>query len=266
MNHAPRYYIVDAFTDQPFAGNPAAVVPLASWPSNQWMQRVAMELNLSETAYIVGGDGNYELRWFTPTTEVELCGHATLASAHTLWQHGYANNSSPITFHTHSGPLVCTRRDDSIELDFPLTAAAETAPPDLLQQALRVSPIFVGKSPFDYLVVVDNADIVREIAPDFPLLKQIAARGFIVTAASDQDGLDFISRFFAPAAGVEEDPVTGSAHCCLAPYWATQLGKNNLVAYQASRRGGTVSMQILNDRVVLGGKAITVMQGELLCT
>lgn len=224
-----------------------------------------MEINLSETAFIVGGDGSYELRWFTPTTEVELCGHATLASAHTLWNHGYAREDSPITFDTHSGPLTCTRRDNMIELDFPSTSATAIAAPELLHKALGVVPVFVGKSQFDYLVVVEDANVVRELNPDFPLLRKIAARGFIVTAPGDSPELDFISRFFAPAAGVDEDPVTGSAHCCLAPYWAERLGKSELVAFQASRRGGTVTTRIAGDRVILGGQAITVMQGELSC-
>lgn len=266
MNSSPRYYIVDAFSDQPFQGNPAAVVPLAAWPSNKWMQDLAMEINLSETAFVVGGDGRYELRWFTPTTEVELCGHATLASAHTLWNHGYAREDSPITFETHSGPLTCNRRQDMIELDFPSTPATSIAAPELLGQALGITPQFVGKSQFDYLVVVESAETVREMSPDFALLRKIAARGFIVTAQSDLEGLDFISRFFAPAAGVNEDPVTGSAHCCLAPYWSEQLGKSELVAFQASQRGGTVSMRLTADRVILGGNAVTVMQGELCCT
>jgi PhzF family phenazine biosynthesis protein len=266
MNSAPRYYVVDAFADRPFTGNPAAVVPLAAWPSNEWMQNLAMEMNLSETAFVVGSDGIYELRWFTPTTEVELCGHATLAAAHVLWSEGYAAATSPISFDTHGGMLRCSRSETGIELDFPATTASPLAPPDLLREAIPGTPEFIGKSQFDYLIVLGDANAVRELVPDFALLRRIPARGFIVTAASDNETHDFVSRFFAPSAGVNEDPVTGSAHCCLAPYWSQRLGKEELVGYQASRRGGTVSTRIWEDRVILGGTARTVMQGELLCT
>lgn len=266
MSSIPRYYVVDAFTDKPFQGNPAAVVPLSSWPSNQWMQNLAMEINLSETAFVVGGDGLYELRWFTPLTEVELCGHATLATAHTLWSHGYETAGGSITFDTHSGPLVCAQRESVIELDFPATAAEPAETPSILSQALGAPTVYVGKSSFDYLIEVSSAQVVRELSPDFALLRKLAVRGFIVTAPSDNGDFDFISRFFAPAAGVNEDPVTGSAHCALAPYWAPKLGRDQLRGFQASKRGGAVSVRLAGDRVILGGQAITVMQGELYCT
>lgn len=254
---------VDAFTDKPFAGNPAAVCVLDAPRDELWMQSVAAEMNLSETAFLRLLDDGFELRWFTPAVEVDLCGHATLASAFTLWEMGLVPPGQSIDFHTRSGVLTASRESEIISLDFPaIPIEACEAPPDLLE-ALDVSPTFVGKTVFDRFLVVDSAVAVRALEPDFRRLGKIAARGAIVTAKSDMPGVDFISRFFAPASGVDEDPVTGSAHCALAPYWAREFGKDRLVGYQASRRGGTVHVEVRGNRVILGGQAVLVMKGEL---
>jgi PhzF family phenazine biosynthesis protein len=255
---------IDAFADRPFSGNPAAVCLLDDEADSDWMQAVASEMNLSETAFVRTAQDGYELRWFTPAFEVDLCGHATLASAHVLWTEGHVPANSPIRFHTRSGVLTCKLIGDLIELDFPATPPVQTEPPSGLLEALGISSTeFVGKSAFDNLVVVDSAATVRSLQPDFGQLAQISMRGAIVTATSDDPAFDFVSRFFAPAAGVNEDPVTGSAHCCLGPFWQERLGKSELMAYQASKRGGVVRVQVKDDRVLLGGKAITVMQGKL---
>jgi PhzF family phenazine biosynthesis protein len=231
-----------------------------------WMQRVAREMNLSETAFLHrrSDASSFDLRWFTPTTEVDLCGHATLASAHVLWESHAANPSERLSFHTKSGVLTAERQNDWIELDFPATPDAPAEPPVGLVEALRVVPQYVGKSRFDYLVLVDNEAAVRALAPDFGLLRSVPARGVIVTSRADTHGWDFVSRFFAPAAGVDEDPVTGSAHCCLAPFWSRRLHKQDMVARQLSARGGTVRVRLNGDRVRLGGQAVTVLRGELL--
>jgi PhzF family phenazine biosynthesis protein len=254
---------VDAFTDRPFAGNPAAVCLLDSAPAASWMQSVANEMNLSETAFVVPQDGAFGLRWFTPAIEVELCGHATLASAHVLWEQGVAQPDADILFHTRSGELSCTRHEDLIELDFPATPAAETELSESLQAALGAEPEWQGRSRFDALVRVDSETTLRALTPDFEALAVLPYRGIIVTSASDDPGLDFASRFFGPAVGIDEDPVTGSAHCCLAPYWSERLGKSEMIAYQASARGGTVHARIAGDRVILGGTAVTVFSGTL---
>jgi PhzF family phenazine biosynthesis protein len=208
-------------------------------------------------------DDGFELRWFTPAIEVDLCGHATLATAHVLWTEGVANDSEPIRFHTKSGVLTCTRDGELIELDFPATPVQRAEPPSGLLDALAVKPRFVGKSKFDYLVGVENEQVLRSVDPNFSQLKQIPVRGVIVTSRSDDPHFDFVSRFFAPAAGVDEDPVTGSAHCCLGPYWSEQMGKTEMTAYQASSRGGIVRVRVKGERVLLGGHAVTVMKGEL---
>jgi len=257
-------YQVDAFTDKPFTGNPAAVCLLPAARDEGWMQAVAREMNLSETAFLVPKGKDFDLRWFTPTVEVDLCGHATLASAHLLWQTGVLNPGSEARFHTRSGLLTAARRGDWVELDFPSTPAILAEPPAALLDALRVAPLFVGKSAFDYLVQVDSEDTVRALKPDFAILAIVPARGAMVTAAATTPGFDFVSRFFGPAAGINEDPVTGSAHCCLGPFWAERLGRAELVAYQASARGGTVRVRIAGDRVILGGQAVTVLRAELL--
>lgn len=254
---------VDAFANRPFTGNPAAICWLEKAAAPAWMQALAAEMNLSETAFVRRLENAYELRWFTPTVEVDLCGHATLAAAHALWSAGIAP-PEPLRFQTRSGLLACTRAGDFIELDFPATPASPIAAPELLIEALGVEPALVGKSKFYTLVVVDSPEVVRTLRPDFRKLGELPTLGVIVTAPSDDAKFDFISRFFAPALGVDEDSVCGSAHCCLAPYWGKRLGKTSLMAYQASARGGVLRLRLNGDRVVLGGQAVTVWQGELL--
>lgn len=262
---------VDAFTDKAFSGNPAAVCILSAAMDAQkmkrivpWMQAVAREMNLSETAFLVPQTDGFNLRWFTPAVEVALCGHATLASAHVLWEEGHLNPDDQARFHTQSGLLTADRKGDWIEMDFPAKPEESCAPPELLGKALGVPMHYVGKNQFDYLIEVDSAETVRTMNPDFTLLRTLPVRGVIVTSRSDSSDFDFISRFFAPGAGVDEDPVTGSAHCCLGPYWRHQLGKSEFTAYQASARGGVVKVRVQDDRVILGGKAVTVLHGELV--
>jgi PhzF family phenazine biosynthesis protein len=257
-------YQVDAFTDTAFRGNPAAVCLLERVASAEWMQYVAAEMNLSETAFLVPRADGFDLRWFTPTVEVDLCGHATLASAHVLWETGHLAPEATARFHTRSGLLSATRDGDSITLDFPATVPEPADAPDGLAEALGAKPVHVARSRFDYLVEVEDEEAVRTLSPDLRALGEIdVVRGIIVTARGS-DGTDFVSRFFAPAAGVDEDPATGSAHCCLAPYWADKLGRNPLDAFQASMRGGTLRVEVRGDRVLLGGQAVTVLRGELL--
>ena len=260
---AIRIVQVDAFTARPFTGNPAAVCVLREAPTEQWMRDVAREMNLSETAFLTPRDDGYNLRWFTPAVEVDLCGHATVASAHVLWEDGHLPEGQQARFHTRSGLLLADRRGDWIELDFPAKiATAAEAPPDLLS-ALGVEARSVARNQFDYLVDVESEETLRAMAPDFTALRKLPVRGVIVTARPSSAEFDFVSRFFAPAAGVDEDPVTGSAHCALGPYWAERLGKNEFTAWQASARGGVVRVRLKGDRVILGGQAVTVMRGEL---
>lgn len=255
---------VDAFTDRPFAGNPAAVCILPAARDEGWMQDVAREMNLSETAFLVPGDDGWALRWFTPEVEVDLCGHATLASAHVLWADGHLPGHATARFHTRSGLLTARRDGDWITLDFPAKPERAGAAPPELARALGVEPRYVGWSHFDCLVALEDEAQVRALRPDLGLLRAVEARGVIVTAPAEADGVDFVSRFFAPRVGVDEDPVTGSAHCVLAPYWSRVLGRDELTGYQASRRGGTVRVRVQGDRVYLGGQAVTVLRGELL--
>ncbi|MDH3615932.1 MAG: PhzF family phenazine biosynthesis protein [Gammaproteobacteria bacterium] len=255
---------IDAFTDRPFSGNPAAVCLLDHEPDSKWMQAVAAEMNLSETAFVRPLNEGFELRWFTPTIEVELCGHATLASAHALWTEGVVPGDEPIRFYTESGVLTCMRRGDLIELDFPATPIESTDAADELCQALGVTALFVGQSKYDNLVLVESEQILRAVQPDFSRLRKIPMRGVAVTSLSGDPRFDFVSRFFAPAAGVEEDPVTGSAHCCLGPFWSERLGKVDMTAFQASARGGVVRVQVSGERVHLGGQAVTIFRGVLL--
>lgn len=257
-----RCWQVDAFTDRPFSGNPAAVCWLEEDADPAWMQNVAAEMNLSETAFVRRLSESLELRWFTPTMEVDLCGHATLATAHALLSAQLVDPSQPIKFQTRSGLLTCTRREGLIELDFPATPSQPMEVPDLLIEALGVRPVHYARSRFYVLAVVESAEIVRQLQPDFHRMQELPTLGVIVTARSDDARYDFISRFFAPAMGVNEDPVCGSAHCCLAPYWAGVLGKNTLTAFQASARGGVLHLRNQPDRVILGGQAVTVWQGE----
>jgi PhzF family phenazine biosynthesis protein len=262
-------FIVDAFTDRAFAGNPAAVCLLPTARDARWMQDVAREMNLSETAFVTPrsttaerGDG-FDLRWFTPGAEVDLCGHATLASAHILWCEGHLPASAPAQFHTRSGLLTASRDGAWITLDFPATPPEPAPAPPGLDQAIRVPWLFVGRNQFDYVVEVESEAVVRELAPDLAVLKTIPVRGLIVTSRSADPAFDFVSRFFAPRVGVNEDPVTGSAHCCLGPLWAARLGKRELNGYQASARGGGVRVRLVGDRVHLGGQAVTVVRGQL---
>jgi predicted PhzF superfamily epimerase YddE/YHI9 len=259
-----RIVQVDAFANRPFGGNPAAVCILPDPRDDAWMQNVAREMNLAETAFLHPENGGFRLRWFTPTVEVALCGHATLASAHVLWQDGHLAADRQARFHTQSGLLTADRRGDWIELDFPATPAAPALAPAGLAAGLRAAPRWVGRSTFDYLVELDSEDAVRGLKPDLAALERIEARGVIVTSRATTAGYDFVSRFFAPRSGVPEDPVTGSAHCALAPFWSERLGRAEMTAYQASARGGVVRVRLAGDRVVLGGQAVTVLRGELV--
>lgn len=255
---------VDAFAEKPFTGNPAAVCILERPADPVWMQNVAGEMNLSETAFLYREKDGFNLRWFSPEREVDLCGHATLASAHVLWERGYLEPEEQARFHTKSGLLTAVRKEDLIELDFPREESQEADMPSDLAQALEIEPLYVGKNRFDYIVELGSPSAVRQLKPDMNLLKLVSTRGLIVTSLSDAPEYDFISRFFAPAAGIDEDPVTGSAHCCLGPYWMNRLGKTEFTAYQASSRGGVVHVRVNGDRVILAGRAVTVFRGVLL--
>ena len=254
---------VDAFTAEPFSGNPAAVCILPEMPADQWMQDVAKEMNLSETAFLVKQEEGFDLRWFTPVVEVRHSGLATLASAHVLWQEGYLAQDSQARFHTASGLLTAERKEEWIELDFPKQPEESAVPPTGLLPALGIDALYVGKNRSDYLVQVESEGMLKEIRPDWEALGRVECRGVSVTCQSSSEEYDFVSRFFAPRSGVLEDPVTGSAHCCLGPFWGARLKKTELVAYQASTRGGVVNVSLVGDRVLLGGQAVTVLRGEL---
>ncbi|HHY15696.1 MAG TPA: PhzF family phenazine biosynthesis protein [Firmicutes bacterium] len=257
-----KIYQVDAFTEEPFRGNPAVVCVLDSAPSEKWMQDVAAEMNLPETAFLIPVNNAYTLRWFTPNSEVDLCGHATLASAHILWERGYLGADQEAVFRTKSGTLLAKRDGCWIQLDFPATPAEAADVPPNLVEALNIYPVYIGKNSFDYLIEVQSEQVVRDIEPDFTRLMKVPMRGVIVTAKSEK--YDFVSRFFAPEIGIFEDPVTGSAHCTLGPYWQKKLGKNKFNAYQSSERGGRLKVWVAGERVVIWGKAVTVMEGSLL--
>jgi len=264
-----RVLQIDAFTDRPFAGNPAAVCLLEGPAEPEWMQNVAREMNLSETAFLYSRQNAFSLRWFTPAVEVELCGHATLASAHALWEEGVLDPVESALFDTLSGRLAATRRGDGIEMDFPAEyAQACEPPPELLDSLGGVTPVAVARNRFDILIEVADEATVRSLRPDFQRLGSVPVRGVVVTARAGNElvasGVDFVSRFFAPAVGVDEDPVTGSAHCCLGPWWAERLGTDDLLGRQVSDRGGTVGVRVRADRVLLAGRAVTVLKGELL--
>lgn len=261
----PELWQIDAFADAPFQGNPAAVCWLEQPATDAWQQSVAAEMNLAETAFLTSRADGFGLRWFTPVLEVELCGHATLASAQFLWESGRLDPGATARFHTRSGLLTAVRQDGWIGLDFPSTPPEPAPPPAELERALEAKPVWTGRSRFDVFVELATAAEVRQLRPDLELLGRIPARGIIVTAPGDQTGVDFVSRFFAPAAGVPEDPVTGSAHCALAPFWTARLGRSALTGYQASARGGTVRVEQRGDRVWLGGHAVTVLRGDLSC-
>jgi PhzF family phenazine biosynthesis protein len=257
-----RIYHVDAFTDQVFKGNPAGVCILETAANEQWMRDVAMEMNLSETAFLNPQDGGFNLRWFTPETEVDLCGHATLASAHTLWETGVLPIEREAIFFTKSGRLSAKRDGEYIVLNFPLEEDNPVETPEALQKSLGVPFIYTGRNRMDYIVEVGDEETVRKLEPDFEIMKEIDARGVIVTSPSANPEYDFVSRFFAPGLGVPEDPVTGSAHCCLGPYWQRRLGKEEMAAHQVSKRGGALKVTLKGDRVYIGGKAVTVFCAE----
>lgn len=255
---------VDSFTSRPYAGNPAAVCVLPAPAGAGWMQQVASEMNLSETAFLHAEGEVFRLRWFTPAVEVDLCGHATLASAHVLWQDGHLAPGALARFQTRSGLLTARRVGEWIEMDFPAKPLHTQSLPDDLAPALGTASVDGGMSQFDALVEVDSEATLRKLAPDLGRLARVEARGVIVTARATTPGYDFVSRFFAPRAGINEDPVTGSAHCTLGPYWSERLGKTSLNAYQASARGGEIRVHLQADRVLLSGQALTTLRGELL--
>jgi predicted PhzF superfamily epimerase YddE/YHI9 len=256
-------YHVDAFTDALFGGNPAAVCILPEPREDAWMQKLAQELNLSETAFLQKRGDGYNLRWFTPLVEVDLCGHATLASAHILWERSLLSLDEAARFHTRSGLLTAERRGEWIELDFPSLPDRKVPIPRGMLRALGVRPRYVGRSRFDYIIEIETESAVRKMKPNFTLLSALPIRGLIVTARATTAPYDFVSRFFAPRAGINEDPVTGSSHSVLGPYWKSRLGKSELLAYQASKRGGVVRVRVGNRRVFIAGKAVTVFQAEL---
>lgn len=254
---------VDAFTSTPFSGNPAAVCFLSEPTTERWMQDVAQEMNLSETAFLVKQQDGFDLRWFTPTVEVKLCGHATLASAHFLWESGLLLPESKAHFYTASGELVAERIDDWIELDFPQQPENPVQAPPGLVEALGVEAMYVGKNQTDFLIQVGSEELLRRMKPDWAALAKIQCRGVMVTSLPDSPKYDFVSRFFAPSSGIQEDPVTGSAHCCLGPFWQSRLKKDQLTGYQASARGGLVKVRLDGGRAYLSGQAVTVARGQM---
>lgn len=258
-----RIFQVDAFTHAPFSGNPAAVCFLPEERPASWMQDVAAEMNLSETAFLLPVSDGYSLRWFTPAAEVKLCGHATLASAHVLWESGALDRSLPARFQTKSGLLTATLQKDGIEMDFPLRHAEPAESPTALLNALGIEALETWQSGNKQLIVVDGEDVVRQMRPDFSLLNKLPGRGVMVTSQATSSEFDFVSRYFAPWIGIDEDPVTGSAHCILGPFWAKKLGKMSLRAFQASSRGGVLDVRPEGERVYLRGQAVTVLSGEL---
>lgn len=257
-------HVVDAFTGEPFGGNPAAVCLLERPADETWMKLVAREMNLSETAFLHPVEGGFSLRWLTPAVEVKLCGHATLASAFTLWETGVLKNGEPARFQTLSGWLTCWREDPWIAMDFPARSCEPCDPPDGLAEALGCPLSGCAFNGMDYLVEVADGKVLRALKPNFTALARLPVRGVIVTCPSEDHRYDFLSRFFAPAAGVNEDPVTGSAHCALGPYWHTKLGHADFTAYQASERGGLVKLSVRGERVLLRGQAVKVSEVKLL--
>lgn len=259
-------YQVDAFAERPFAGNPAAVCLLSEARDDAWMQSVASEMNLAETAFLLRRDDHFSLRWFTPTVEVDLCGHATLASGHVLWESGILPKSEPARFHSISGALIATSSDGWIELDFPAEVANEVTESADYEKALGARCEWLGRNRMDYLALLESESVVRSLRPDMAGISQLGGRGVIVTAradASSSGSYDFVSRFFAPCAGIPEDPATGSSHCALGPFWSSRLGRDELTGYQASSRGGVIGTVCRGDRVILRGRARTIMKGEL---
>ena len=265
----PEIITVDAFTDRPFAGNPAAVCVLDAPAPDAWMQLVAREMNLSETAFLhpIAGGPRWRLRWFTPAVEVDLCGHATVATAHVLWEEGRLPPDTTAEFETRSGLLTARRVDGWVELDFPAKPVERPVddPAELatIAEALRSPIVSAGRSRFDVLAELADEEVVRALEPDYGRIKAIPARGVIATARSGDPAFDFVSRFFAPAVGVDEDPVCGSAHCCSGPFWAERLGKTSLLARQVSPRGGVIRVRVEGPRIALAGQAVTTFRGKL---
>ncbi len=254
-------YQVDAFTDRLFSGNPAAICPLQEWLPDELLQAIAHENNLSETAYFVPESNGFRLRWFTPTTEVKLCGHATLATSHVLYNHlGY--QADQVVFHTLSGQLTVQRTPEGYMMNFPTDTLRHVSAPLALIVALGITPVKVFLGREDYLAVLENRQQIAALKPDFAAMRRLQGRGVIVTAPCDDNSADFISRCFYPNAGIDEDPVTGSAHTTMAPYWSDRLGKQELFARQISRRGGSLKCRMQNDRVELIGQAVTYMIGN----
>ncbi len=259
-----KIYQVDAFTNKAFSGNPAGVCILSSAADEGWMRNVAMEMNLAETAFLYAEKDGFRLRWFTPTVEEELCGHATLATAHILWQTDVLKKDQEARFYTRSGLLTARSNGDWIMLDFPAEPAQPVSPPPELNESLSGVPLlYCGRNRLDFIVEIENETVLRGLKPDFKVMARLPQRGVIVTCRSASAPYDFMSRFFDPHEGIEEDPVTGSAHCCLGPYWAQKLGKLEMMAYQASPRGGELRVEVRGERVHLWGQAVTVLQGEI---
>jgi PhzF family phenazine biosynthesis protein len=255
-------YQVDAFTENVFSGNPAAVIPVAEWPEANVMQKIAAENNLSETAfYRKNEDSTYSIRWFTPETEVDLCGHATLATAHVLFHHKNYQHEE-VTFHSNSGDLMVSLKEGRYTMNFPSNKPDPIPVPKLLPEAIGVIPLYTGVNT-DLLVLIQDEKTVSSMKPDLLILKKMEVRGIIITAPSESEDYDFVSRFFAPSVGVSEDPVTGSAHTVLTPFWAKRLGKNKLKARQISSRGGDLYCEDLGERTEIGGYACTYMIGEI---
>ena len=256
---------VDAFTNKPFSGNPAAVCVLPSPKDDEWMQNVAQEMNLSETAFLVKQEDGYSLRWFTPATEVPLCGHATLASSHVLWVENHLSPKESARFYTKSGLLIAKKQEDWIELDFPANPSEPTSTTAELSEALGVPVKTVMKNSLGYLVEVESEELVRNLEPNFAILTKQFPKVIVTSLAENSSEFDFVSRFFCPGLGINEDPVTGAAHCSLAPYWRKKLNKDEFLAYQASSRGGVVKVKYPGgDRVYLRGQAVTVLRGEII--
>ncbi|HEY4873991.1 MAG TPA: PhzF family phenazine biosynthesis protein [Puia sp.] len=256
-----KMFVVNAFAETTFGGNPAAVVPLEQWLNDELLQQIAAQHNLAETAFVVPRDDDFSIRWMTPVDEVKLCGHATLASAHVYFNH-LNYEKEKITFHSKSGPLHVTKRNDGkLTLDFPADKLEEIKDTAEIEKALNIKPIAVYKSSFDYMVVANNQSEIENLSPDLSILKKFPSRGTLVTAKGDE--ADFVSRFFAPQLGIDEDPVTGSAHTAMIPYWSGKLGKTKLTAIQLSKRKGYLDCELIGDRVLISGSAITYLDGEI---
>ncbi len=259
-----RLTVVDSFTDKPFTGNPAAVCILEQPIDDDWMQAIAREMNLAETAFLLRDGNDWGLRWMTPTVEVDLCGHATLAAAHVLWTEWHLSGADTIGFQTRSGRLTATQKGRLIWLDFPSTPPRQVSDTGGMASILGAEALWVGHTPYDYLIELQDEETVRHLTPDLSAIARLGGRGMIVTSQSTSKQFDFVSRFFAPAVGIPEDPVTGSAHCALSPYWSARLGLSELTGGQLSSRGGTVRTVLMGDRVRLGGHAVTMARVEMV--